>query len=233
MKPALAFVRTSAFVALSIAATFFLTPLSWAQGTGPAPYAPPPAAYPPGTYAAPPGQYPPGYYPPPGAYQPYPPPAEEAPRVDPPATATHFGVGYKIGNGLGFLGGDLIVSPLPHVVLDLQANTFSANTTSGTATGFGLAPALQFDIRDPGRSTPYVGVGYVYAKLSLDNVTASASGMFINAGYEWKWSFGMGILLGGGVCYLGKIQSTDGTTTISRDAQILPNLEFGLRFMFL
>jgi hypothetical protein len=76
-------------------------------------------------------------------------------------------------------------------------------------------------------------VGYVYAKLSLDNVTASASGMFINAGYEWKWSFGMGILLGGGVCYLGKIQSTDGTTTISRDAQILPNLEFGLRFMFL
>jgi len=204
-------------------------------GYPPGYYAPPPGGYPPGYYAPPPGAYPPGYYPPPGAYPPgyYPPPAEEPAHVDPPATATHLGIGYKIGNGLGFLGGDIIVSPIPHVVLDLQANTFSLTTSSGTATGFGLAPALQMDIRPPGVSTPYIGVGWVYAKLSLNNVIASASGIFINAGYEWKWSFGMGIILGGGVCYLGKISATDGTTTITQDAQLLPSLEAGIRFMFL
>ncbi len=192
--------------------------------SAPAPYAPP--------YA--PAPYPPGYYPPPpGYYQaaaPYapPPPAEDA-----PASATHVGLGYKIGNGLGFLGGDLIISPIPHVVLDLQASTFSVGTSSGTATGWGVAPALQFHIREPGRSTPYVGLGYVYATLSLDNVTASGSGVSVNAGYEWKWTSGLGILVGGGICYLGNLEATDGTTTISRRSQFIPMLEAGIRFMFL
>jgi hypothetical protein len=153
--------------------------------------------------------------------------------VAPPASATHLGLGLKIGNGLGVIGGDLIVSPIPHVVLDLQANTLSANTDMGTATGFGLAPALQFDIREPGRSTPYVGVGYVYARLSVEDASGWASGVFINAGYEWKWSFGMGLILGGGVAYLGEIKGNNAGTTFSKPSQILPNLEFGIRFMFL
>jgi hypothetical protein len=156
------------------------------------------------------------------------PPAEEQ-----AASATHVGLGYKIGNGLGFLGGDLIISPLPHVVLDLQASSFSAGTSSGTATGWGIAPALQVDIREPGRSTPYLSLGYVYATLSIDNVTASGSGVSLNAGYEWKWPFGMGILVGGGICHFGNLKATGGTTTISRDAQFIPVLEAGIRFMFL
>lgn len=199
-----------------------------------APYQPPPAPYPypyPPGYYAPRGQYPPYPYPPPGYYLPAAPP--QPPPPDPPATATRLGVGYKIGNGLGFVGADLIISPLPHVVLDLQANTASQNTGSGTATGYGVAPAVQIHIREPGRSTPYLGLGYVYTQLSLANVTASGSGLFINAGYEWKWSSGMGIILGGGICYFGNIQASDGTTTITRDAELLPTLEAGIRFMFL
>jgi len=150
-----------------------------------------------------------------------------------PSSATTLGVGYKIGNGLGFLGGDIVISPAPHIALDLQGNTFSAATTSGTATGYGLAPALQIYFNQPGISTPYTSVGYVFAKLSLGNVNASASGFFIDAGYEWKWSFGMGIIVGGGVCYLGNIKATDGYTTINKDAGLIPSIEAGIRWMFL
>jgi|GEM_PF-1822952 len=239
MKPDLAWSRTAAVAVTSVVAALALSGTSRAQNSAPAPYPPPgsyapaPGAYAPGYYPPPPGAYPPGYYAPPPT--PYPPAAqpEPAPSVVEPAKATHFGVGYKIGNGLGLLGGDIILSPLPQVVLDLQANTFSVNTDYGTATGFGIAPALQLELRPPGISTPYIGAGYVYAKLGLNDVTASASGVFINAGYEWKWSFGMGIILGGGLCYLGKIEATDGSTTISQGAQWFPTLEFGLRFMFL
>src|SRR5450759_5354287 len=153
MKPTYSLLSSIAIFALPALAAFSFAGSARAQGapadSPPPAYAPapgpyPPGGYPPGYYAPPPGAYPPGYYPPPGAYPPgyYPPPAEEPPHVDPPATATHLGIGYKIGNGLGFLGGDIVVSPIPHVVLDLQANTFSANTSSGTATGFGLAPAF-------------------------------------------------------------------------------------------
>src|SRR4051794_1657238 len=96
---------------------------------------PPPTTPPPPTPPPPP---PPlglsrGWPPPP------PPPPYQPPPVDPPATSTHLGVGYKIGNGIGFLGGDLIISPIPHLALDLQANTFSVATSSGSAHGYGVA----------------------------------------------------------------------------------------------
>ena len=199
---------------------------AWAQGeaTMPAPAGSPP----PGVYYPPP---PPGY-PPPGAYpaySPYPPPPP--PDVKVPASATTLGLGYKIGNGLGFLGGDILLSPAPHVVLDLQANTFSAATDSGTATGFGLAPALQFYLNQPGLSTPYASAGYVYAELKLGNAKASASGFFVDFGYEWKWSFGMGVVVGGGVCYLGNIKATDGS--INHAVGLIPSIEAGIRWMFL
>src|SRR5450631_62947 len=35
------------------------------------------------------------------------------------------GVGYKIGNGIGFVGADLVLRLVPHVVFDLQANYVS------------------------------------------------------------------------------------------------------------
>ena len=43
------------------------------------------------------------------------------------------GVGYKIGNGLGVIGADLLLRLIPHVVFDLQANDISlAETSYGT-----------------------------------------------------------------------------------------------------
>jgi hypothetical protein len=257
MAAGLARVRGTTMVAMAAMAALSLSSQrpAVAQVAAPAPYAPPAAApaapatnayppvyypppdyAPPPAYAPPPGYPPPDGYPPPEAYPPleaYPPPTPASPSPEPPAAATRFGVGYKIGNGLGLVGGDIVVSPFPHLVLDAQASSLSVNTVSGTATGFGFAPELQFDVREPGRSTPYVGVGYLYARVSLDNVTAWANGFFINAGYEWKWSSGLGLLLGGGACYLGEIKATDGTTTISQGAELVPSLEFSVRFMFL
>jgi hypothetical protein len=204
-------------------------------------YAPPPSppqSYPPGYYPPPPGYYapPPGYYPPPPGYYPppgYPPSYEQPKPVEPPATATHLGLGYKIGNGLGFVGGDLIISPVPHVALDLQASTFTATAGPLKADGYGLAPALHIEIREPGRSTPYIGAGYLRVSVSMDGVRDGASGGFVNGGYEWKWSSGLGIILGGGIGYLGDIRISTGNALLYRDGGWLPMLEAGLRFMVL
>ena len=157
--------------------------------------------------------------------------AEEEPE---PTPRKHVGIGFKIGNGMGFVGGDLIISPIDHVTLDLQASYLSTGVNGGgTATGYGLAPTLQGHLFSGQRSSPYIGVGMLYATLTLDNVTASASGVVGNVGYEWRWPSGLGILLGGGIAYLGGIHATDGVTTVDAPAFTHVNIEAGLRFMFL
>jgi hypothetical protein len=152
---------------------------------------------------------------------------------DAPATNTHVGIGYKIGNGLGFLGADAILSPVPHLALDLQFNVFSVSTPAGSADGIGFAPMLQLYFNDPGRSTLYLGVGWIHAAASLQNVNASVNGFAANVGYEWKWSNGFGILFGAGVAILGNATATDGTNTVSISGGAHPNLELSFRFMLI
>jgi hypothetical protein len=152
---------------------------------------------------------------------------------DGPATNTHVGVGYKIGNGIGFLGADAILSPVPHLALDLQVSVFSVAAAGGTANGVGWAPMLQLYFNDPGRSTLYVGVGWIHASASLQNVNASVNGFAANVGYEWKWQSGFGLLLGGGVAILGDATATNGSTTVSIGGGAHPNLELGFRFMLI
>lgn len=155
----------------------------------------------------------------------------QAPQVE-AARPTHFGLGYKVGNGLGFAGGDLIISPVPHVALDLQANYMSVSTSYGTAGGYGLAPAIQVYLAEPGHHTPYIDVGYIYATMSLQTVKASASGYFLNGGYEWKWFSGrFCLLLGAGIEYLGTIYATDGVTTINTPGGVHFNIEVSPRIM--
>jgi|SRR5450631_703383 len=146
------------------------------------------------------------------------------------------GVGYKIGNGIGFVGADLVLRLVPHVVFDLQANYVSLTEpvyggASQTVTGYGLAPMVQFQLKPIGH-TPYLGVGMVYVHESLNGVTASATGLLVNAGYEWRFASGVGVLLGGGIAYVGKISATDGTTTIEQSGGLIPNLEIGVRYYF-
>ena len=103
--------------------------------------------------------------------------------------------------------------------------------TSQTVTGYGLAPTVQFQLKPIGH-TPYLGIGMVYVHESLNNVTASATGLLVNAGYEWRFASGVGVLVGGGIADVGKISATDGTTTIERSGGVLFNLEVGVRYYF-
>ena len=146
------------------------------------------------------------------------------------------GLGYKIGNGLGIVGADLLLRLLPHVVFDLQANYLSLSESDGlgttqSVTGYGLAPTVQFQLKPIGH-TPYLGIGMVYAHESLNNVTASATGLLVNAGYEWRFASCVGVLVGGGIADIGTISATDGTTTIKQAGGVLFNLEIGVRYYF-
>jgi opacity protein-like surface antigen len=146
------------------------------------------------------------------------------------------GVGYKIGNGLGFLGADILLRLVPHVVFDLQANYISLaervyGGPSQTVTGYGLAPTVQSQLKPIGH-TPYLGIGMVYVHESLNDVTASATGLLVNAGYEWRFASHVGVLVGGGIAYLGKISATNGTSTIEQSGGFHPNLEVGVRYYF-
>jgi opacity protein-like surface antigen len=146
------------------------------------------------------------------------------------------GVGYKIGNGLGFIGADLLLRLVPHVVFDLQANYLSLSETvyggtTQTVTGYGLAPTVQFQLKPIGH-TPYLGIGMVYAHESLNDVTASATGLLVNAGYEWRFASGVGVLVGGGIADVGEISATDGTTTLKQSGGVVFNLEVGVRYYF-
>jgi hypothetical protein len=166
--------------------------------------------------------------------------AADPPGVTPPAgTATAptdhvLGVGYKLGDGIGFFGADVIVQPVPHIALDLYGTYVTLSASSGqTGTGYAIAPAVQYHMRDGGVSTPYAAVGMQYVHLTLGDATGSGTGVFANLGYEWKWRSGLGLQLGGGVQYITKVEAMSGTTSISLGGMVAPNLEFGVRYMFL
>ena len=152
-------------------------------------------------------------------------------------TAPHpVGIGYKIGNGLGFVGADLLLRLVPHVVFDLQANYISVSERayggpSQTVTGYGLAPTVQFQLKPIGH-TPYLGIGMVYVHESLNDVTASATGLLVNGGYEWRFASGVGVLVGAGFADVGEVSATNGTTTVARAGGFFFNLEAGVRYYF-
>lgn len=141
--------------------------------------------------------------------------------------ARKIGVGYKIGNGIGFVGGDLILRLIPHVAFDLQASYASIDNL----TGYGLAPTVQFQLKDAGH-TPYLGGGLQYVSLSNSTEGGYATGFVVNAGYEWRFANGLGVLVGGGIQDLGTIHVTSGTATATTKGGVNPNLEAGVRYFF-
>lgn len=152
--------------------------------------------------------------------------------------AQPVGVGYKIGNGIGLVGADLIVRAVPYVAVDLQANYLAVSVDQGTgmtatASGYGFAPTLQAQLKPVGH-TPYLGLGFAYVHLSLNDVTGSASALLVNAGYEWRFASGVGVLLGGGIADIGSVHamSADGSTMISESGGVHFNLEAGVRYYF-
>lgn len=153
--------------------------------------------------------------------------------------AQPFGIGYKIGNGIGVLGADAIVRAIPYVSIDLQANYLSISQSDEgtgatvTASGYGFAPTVQGQLKPVGH-TPYLGLGFAYAHLSLGGTSGSVSALIVNAGYEWRFASGVGILVGGGIQDIGSVHlvSADGSSSISEAGGAHFNLEAGLRYYF-
>ena len=145
-----------------------------------------------------------------------------------------LGVGYKAGNGIGFLGGDVIINVVPHVTIDLHGSYLSTSTSFGeSASVYSFAPALQAYLFAGQRSTPYAAIGMQYAHFTVGDATASGVGGFVNIGYEFKWQSGLGIQLGGGVQYFQETEATSGSTTLMKGGKAAPNIEIGLRYLFL
>jgi hypothetical protein len=121
-----------------------------------------------------------------------------------------LGVGYKLGNGIGFAGADLIVNPIANLSLDLQVATVPG--------GVGFAPALQYHLDPTGG--PYAGVGYQRAQVSANGTSAAVNGVFGNVGWQWMPLTNLGVQFGVG--YQRLIGADDGL-----------NFEFGTRYFFL
>ena len=168
--------------------------------------------------------------------------AEDAGRGPPPPTTPVLrstgsdrpkllGVGYKAGNALGGIGGDLIVSPLPHLDIDLQMGWFPRKY-GGPA--FGITPTIRATLNGSGRSTPYLSAGFTYRWLRFANGTpGSSDGVLANVGYLWKWTTGFEILAGGGLLYMRRVEASDPGIFIYGAEGLRFNLEFGLRYRFL
>ncbi len=149
-----------------------------------------------------------------------------------PSYRRSFGVGYKIGNGLGFQGADVVIGLTDQFSLGLQANNFSSTDSAGSKiSGYGVAPFAEYRLNVSG-STPYLSAGLLYATLTLDDVRASASGGFANIGWQWRWQFGLAVHVGAGVGYLGSVKATDGINSIERSGGAHFNIESGLRYFF-
>ena len=152
-----------------------------------------------------------------------------------------LGVGYKVGNGIGFEGGDLIYRAFPRVSFELQIGYYGEKDTlpDGSAVSFagvGFAPAVHAQLRAIGH-TPYLSAGLMYMRLDAhhegESAVGSGTGFFVNAGYEWRFASGIGVLVGGGVGDVVSLHFEDSEVSASKTPnEVYFNLEGGVRYYF-
>lgn len=159
--------------------------------------------------------------------------AASSPGLD-PHRQRYLGIGYKLGDGIGFAGADLIVSPVSHLTLDLFASYLSVTASDGSSGGtIALAPAIQVHLFDGWRSSPYVALGVQYVSITVGGATATGTGAFGNIGWDFRFTNGFGILAGIGVQEFQATASNGGTmVTVGSNGPAF-NLELGLRYMLL
>jgi hypothetical protein len=122
--------------------------------------------------------------------------------VEAPQRDRIVGVGFHPGNFIGPLAFDVIIRPLPHIALDLQAGYWSSEID---AHGLAVAPQLQWEFWRGWRSTPYAGLAFRYEEDWLDGMRATSKGGFLVGGWQFRWRSGLGVLLGGGVLYMTSV----------------------------
>ena len=140
-----------------------------------------------------------------------------------PVATPWLAAGYKVGNGLGFAGVDLVVQPLERWALDLQL--------AQSPIGVDLAPSLQYHL-DPASGT-YVSLGYNRTALEIFGQGRARNGLFANVGRQWRPWPRLGVVAGVG--YQVGLPSTDEVfgQTVHTAGWGAVNFEFGLRYYFL
>jgi hypothetical protein len=151
-------------------------------------------------------------------------PITEAPRRDP-----LVGVGFHAGNFIGPLAFEVIIRPLPHIALDLQAGYWSSDID---AHGLAVAPQLQWEFRRGWRSTPYAGLAFRYEEDWLDGVSATSKGGFLVGGWQFRWQSGFGVLLGGGVLYMTSVALNTPGASHWASGGWFGTYEVGVRYFF-
>ena len=148
----------------------------------------------------------------------------EAPRREPTV-----GVGYHPGNFIGPLAFDVILRPLPHIALDVQA---AALRLDNGVRGLDVAPELQWEFRRSWRTTPYVGLGFRYEDVWSDGVTATSKGGFLVGGWQFRSQSGFGLLLGGGVLYMTPVTLNSPRAGYGSSGGWSGTYEVGVRYFF-
>lgn len=150
-----------------------------------------------------------------------------------PTTATALpeepivGVGYHPGNFIGPLAFDVIVRPLPHITLDVQAGY----STQGITRSLGIAPQLQWEFWR-GLRTPYLGLAFRYEKVWLNGAAATSTGGALLAGWQVRWRSGLGVLFGIGVLYKTATDIRTAAAATTSDGGFFGTYEVGLRYFF-
>lgn len=150
---------------------------------------------------------------------------------DAPAPRTpRVGVGWQGGNGLGLVGADVIVFASPRVAVDLQLAYHREDVGYVSLTSYAIAPAVRAYLRPEG-FTPYASLGVAVVRKALGSQVWNRTGVFANAGPEWRSSSGARFFLGAGIAYWPAVRASDGSEGIAEDRYLGMNLELGLRFM--
>jgi len=139
------------------------------------------------------------------------------------------GVGYHLGNFIGPLAFDVILRPLPHIAVDVQAGFSSSEMGVHT---LAVAPQLQWELRRGWRSTPYLGLGYRYEEDRLDGVTATSKGGFLVGGWQFRWQSGFAVLVGGGVLYMTPLTLNTPVGSTWSSGGWFGTYEGGVRYFF-
>jgi hypothetical protein len=168
--------------------------------------------------------------------------AEDAPGQEPSHEHRRFGIGWQVGNGLGFRGADVVVAPWRRLAFELQVSQVKTDVESGpsmdeTASGWGVAPVVRAYLWRDGLIVPYAAAGGSVTRLTWRSLSWTTTGLFATVGAEWRtgndsWASCLRMLLGAGVGYSPAVAESNGSERIWSDRRRGANLELGLRCMF-
>lgn len=144
-------------------------------------------------------------------------PAQASPLTD----GLGFAAGYKVGNGLGLLGADVVVMPAARWALDLQL--------AKSATGVDFAPALQYQFDNAG---DYVALGYERTAYEVLGQVMGRNGLFANVGRQWQPLPWLGVIAGIGYQYGFGARDTVADQTVDTPGYGGLNVELGVRYVF-